>query len=106
MSRSQSPKADDSARLTFSPPREDGASMLSDPDLLDRATMLNRVLVSFDDDLLVEGARRQKAGEPFSGVIYAHQLRITIGQCVHDLELITKVEEPENLTGQVVRIPL
>jgi hypothetical protein len=39
-------------------------------------------------------------------VIYAHLLRITIGQCVYDLELIAKVEEPEGLAGQVVRIPL
>jgi predicted nuclease of predicted toxin-antitoxin system len=70
--------------------QEDGAATLPDPELLDRATLLDRVLVSFDDDLLREGARRQRAGEPFTGVIYAHQLRITIGQCVHDLELIAR----------------
>jgi predicted nuclease of predicted toxin-antitoxin system len=86
--------------------QEDGASTLPDPELLDRATALGRVLFTFDDDLLREGARRQQAGEAFAGVIYAHQLRITIGQCVHDLELIAKVEEPEGLAGQVVRIPL
>ena len=86
--------------------QEDGASTLPDPDLLDRATALGRILFAFDDDLLREGARRQQAGEAFAGVIYAHQLRITIGQCVHDLELIAKVEEPEGLAGQVVRIPL
>jgi predicted nuclease of predicted toxin-antitoxin system len=86
--------------------QEDGASTLSDPELLDRATALGRVLFSQDDDLLREGARRQAAGEAFAGVIYAHQLRITIGQCVHDLELIAKVEEPEGIADQVVRIPL
>ncbi len=68
--------------------QEDGASRLSDPELLDRPTALGRVLFTHDDDLLREGARRQSIGESFSGVIYAHQLRITIGQCVHELELI------------------
>jgi predicted nuclease of predicted toxin-antitoxin system len=86
--------------------QEDGASTLPDPELLDRATALDRVLFTHDDDLLREGARRQAVGEAFAGVIYAHQLRITIGQCVHDLELIAKVEEPEGLASQVVRIPL
>ena len=86
--------------------QEDGAATLSDPELLDRATALGRVLFSQDDDLLREGARRQAPGVVFAGVIYAHQLRITIGQCVHDLELIAKVEETEGLAGQVMRIPL
>jgi predicted nuclease of predicted toxin-antitoxin system len=86
--------------------QEDGASTLPDPELLDRATALGRVLFTFDDDLLREGARRQQAGEAFAGDVYAHQFRITIGQCVHNLELIAKVEEPEGLAGQVVRIPL
>ena len=33
-----------------------------------------------DEDLLAEGVRRQRAGEPLPGIIYAHQLRVTIGQ--------------------------
>jgi len=86
--------------------QEDGASTLPDPELLDRATALGRVLFSQDDDLLREGARRQAAGEAFAGLIYGHQLRITIGQCIQDLELIAMVEEPEGLMNQVVRIPL
>src|SRR4051794_24373751 len=86
--------------------QEDGAATLADPQLLDRATALGRVLVTHDDDLLREAARRQHAGEAFAGVVYAHQLRITIGQCVRDLELIAKIEVPEGLAGQVVCIPL
>ncbi len=86
--------------------QEDGASTLPDPELLNRATAQGRVLVTHDDDLLREGARRQMAGELFAGVIYAHQLNITIGQCVHDLELIAKIGDPEDLAGQVVRLPL
>ena len=52
--------------------QEDGASTLPDPELLDRTTALGRVLFTFDDDLLREGARRQQSGEEFAGVIYAH----------------------------------
>jgi predicted nuclease of predicted toxin-antitoxin system len=37
--------------------QEDGSETLSDSELLNRATQLNRVLFTFDDDLLVEAAR-------------------------------------------------
>jgi hypothetical protein len=53
---------------------EDGTSELPDPELLDRATELERVLFTQDDDLLTEVTRRQRQGQTFSGVIYAHQL--------------------------------
>jgi len=37
---------------------EDGAHELLDPDLLDRAGVLGRVLFTRDDDLLAEATRR------------------------------------------------
>src|SRR5262245_3891077 len=67
---------------------EDGAAEFPDPELLDRATALGRVLFTRDDDLLVEAAIRQRDGLPFAGVVYAHQLHVSIGQCVSDLEVI------------------
>jgi hypothetical protein len=42
----------------------------------------------------------------FVGVVYAHQLRITIGRCVQDLELIAKASEPEELANRVEYLPL
>jgi hypothetical protein len=69
---------------------EDGAGTWEDPALLDRASQLRRVLFTQDDDLLAETARRQAQGQPFGGVIYAHQLQVSIGTCVHDLEVIAK----------------
>lgn len=86
--------------------QEDGADRLSDPKLLDRATQLNRVLFTFDDDLLVEAVNRQRENRPFSGVIYAHPLRISIGQCIQSLELIAKAGEPEDLRNRVEFLPL
>ncbi len=84
----------------------DGATRLDDPDLLDRAGTLARVVFTQDDDFLREAHRRQDSGESFVGVIYAHQLNITIGQSVNDLELIAKIYELEDLANQVEYLPL
>ena len=86
--------------------QEDNTANLSDPALLDRATVLQRALFTFDDDLLTEAARRQAEGIPFAGVIYAHPLRISIGTCVRDLEIIANAGEPKDLINQVVFMPL
>lgn len=86
--------------------QEDGCSRVSDPELLDRATQLGRILFSQDIDLLREAAKRQRLGQPFSGVIYAHQLRVTIGQCVDDLELLAKLTAPEQFRDRVEYLPL
>jgi predicted nuclease of predicted toxin-antitoxin system len=84
----------------------DGAAELEDPELLDRASGLGRVLFTQDEDLLTEGVRRQRIGESFAGIIYAHQLRVTIGQCINDLELIAKVYDPADIAGRIEHLPL
>ncbi len=85
---------------------EDGSHQLSDAELMDRATHLGRALFTHDDDLLAEARRRQRQSIPFAGVIYGHQLRITIGACIRDLELIAKVGEPQDIADQVEYLPL
>jgi Domain of unknown function (DUF5615) len=85
---------------------EDRSHTLEDPELLDRATSLGRVLFSQDDDLLTEAARRQRAGIAFAGVIYAHQRSLSIGECITQLELVAKVSDPEELWGRVLFLPL
>jgi hypothetical protein len=85
---------------------EDDASRLPDTLLLDRATALGRVLFSQDEDLLHEAAQRQQRGLPYAGVIYAHQLKVTIGQCVRDLELLARVGAPEDFADRVQYLPL
>jgi predicted nuclease of predicted toxin-antitoxin system len=86
--------------------QSDGTTKLPDDALLDRATSLGRVLFSLDSDFLAEANSRQKHGGTFAGVIYAHQLRITIGQCVHDLELIAKCAEATDFANRVEHLPL
>lgn len=86
--------------------QEDKHSGISDLLLLDRATSLQRVVFSQDQDFLIEAQRRQVEGIPFTGVIYAHQRVVTIGDCVRDLEIIAKACDPEDLVNMVQFLPL
>lgn len=85
---------------------EDNAAEMEDSDLLDRATALSRVLVTSDKDFLVEADRRQLEGVEFSGVIYAHALRISVRTFIEDLEIIARAGEPEDLANRVQFLPL
>lgn len=85
---------------------EDGHHQVSDPLLLDRAHAMGRVLFSRDDDLIIEAVRRQKEGIPFSGVVIAHQLRVSIGAAIDDLFIIATSGEPEDLMNGVEFLPL
>jgi hypothetical protein len=86
--------------------QEDGRSGATDSEVLDRATELGRVLFSRDVDLLIEAQVRQTAGEEFAGVIYAHQLRVSIGECVRDLELCANASKLDEWTSRVEYLPL
>lgn len=85
---------------------EDDAHELEDADLLKRATELNRVLFTRDDDLLVLAREWQTSGVFFAGVVYAHQLRVSIGTCVEDLSIIAQAGEPDDLANGVRFLPL
>jgi hypothetical protein len=84
---------------------EDGASEFDDNSLLDRTTSLGRVLFSQDEDLLVIADERVRLQREFSGVIYGHQMAISIGQAVRDLEMIAKILEPHDMRNRVEFIP-
>jgi hypothetical protein len=86
--------------------QEDGAERFPDPQLLDRAAELGRVLFSQDDDLLAEASLRQRSNLSFTGIVYAHQLRATIGQLVSDLGLLAKASDPADLANLVIYLPL
>lgn len=86
--------------------QEDGRNGTTDSILLERATELNRVIFTQDDDFLVMANCRQQEGVKFSGVIYGHQQYVTVGECVRDLEIIAKASESEDLVNQVQYLPL
>lgn len=85
---------------------EDGSHEWEDADLLDRATVLQRVPFTQDDDLLAEAARRQRNGTLFYGVIYGHQQRISVGRCVQDLELIVRICTADDVINDVLYLPI
>ena len=77
-----------------------------DPDLLARATELGRAIFTQDEDFLAIAADWQRQSLEFAGIVYAHQLRVPIGRCVEDLELIAKCYEPSDLMNRVEHLPL
>lgn len=84
----------------------DETTTLDDGALLDRATSLGRVIFSQDEDLLAEATRRQRSGQSFGGVIYAHQLGITIGKAINDLELLAQAGNAADFVDRVEYLPL
>lgn len=85
---------------------EDAAAALPDPELLQRAGQLDRVLFTFDDDLLRIAATWQEQGQRFAGLVYAHPLRVSIGRCVADLALLAEAAAIEELRNQVLFLPI
>jgi hypothetical protein len=85
---------------------EDGAAELDDEVLLERAIHLGRVLFSQDRDLLIITHHWLETGREFSGLIYAHQLNITIGRAVRDLELLAQVLDPTDMHNHIEFLPL
>ena len=65
---------------------EAGADRWADERIFMRATELERVLFSEDEDFLALAHRYQDEGTFFTGLIYAHQMRVSIGRCITDLE--------------------
>ncbi|MBI4536677.1 MAG: DUF5615 family PIN-like protein [candidate division NC10 bacterium] len=85
---------------------EDRAQTLPDEHLLDRATALNRVLVTCDPHLLAEATRRQEGKRHFKGIVYGHPVLVSIGDFVRSLELIAKLGTPEEFADRVEYLPL
>lgn len=85
---------------------QDDMHETDDPELLDRATDLGRVLFSTDADLLVEARRRQRIGERFEGIVFARQSRVGIGTQIDDLEVIAKAADPAEVANRVLFLPL
>jgi predicted nuclease of predicted toxin-antitoxin system len=74
--------------------------------LLDRATELNRVIFTQDEDFLAEAHIRQREEIYFSGVVYIHHQRLVIGNCIRDLEMIVQLGTPEEFANRVQYLPL
>lgn len=86
--------------------QDDGRKGMPDTVILDRAMDLQRVVFTQDEDFLAIANHRQQEEVYFAGVIYAHQQNVTFGDCIRDLEIVAKVNEPEDLVNCVQYLPL
>jgi uncharacterized protein with PIN domain len=77
--------------------RELGALGHADIDHLKRATEMNRVLVTADQDFL----RLAAQGIQFAGIVFGVQENHSLGDWVNSLELICFVYEPEEMVNHV-----
>jgi hypothetical protein len=59
------------------------------------------VVVTHDQDFLAEGAKRQRGGIEFSGIIYGRQQRLSGGEWIDVLKTIAYCCEPDELRNQV-----
>jgi hypothetical protein len=84
---------------------EDKSADWTDPDILQRATELQRVVFTLDDDFLAIAADWLESAREFAGVAYAHQLGITIGQAIRDLELMASVLDPDDMRNRIEFLP-
>ncbi|MDC0934942.1 DUF5615 family PIN-like protein [Pirellulales bacterium] len=86
--------------------QEDGTGEMADEGLLGRATELNHLMVSQDEDLLRVANAWQHDKRSYSGLVFSHQQRAGIGQSVEDLELIAKCMSLEEVANRVIYLPL
>jgi predicted nuclease of predicted toxin-antitoxin system len=84
---------------------DDGAEEQDDEEIMKRASQLGRAVFTQDDDFLVVADDWMERGQEFAGLIYAHQLRITIAQAIRDLELIAKVMNPDEMRNRIEFLP-
>jgi Domain of unknown function (DUF5615) len=85
---------------------EDNASTLDDEVLLLRATQYDRILVTQDIGLSARASNWLTEGRHFAGVVFAHQMNITIGQLVRDLEMIALASLDGEFANHILHLPL
>ena len=86
--------------------QDDAWDRREDEELLLRATHLGRVVFTQDADFLRIAAEFHQRSREFAGIVYGHQMRVSIGQCVLDLELIARCYEPSDMLNRIEHLPL
>ncbi len=84
---------------------EEETNTLPDDALLEQATSEGRTLVTSDIRFKALAEDWQREGRIFAGLIYGHA-RLSVGDFIHELEIIAKTSEPDELAGTVIHLPL
>jgi hypothetical protein len=82
--------------------QQDGYSERMDDEVLDRATSLGRVVFTQDEDYLAIANRWQRSLKAFVGIVYGHQLDLTIGATIEALELICQAMSTNEIQNRVI----
>jgi len=85
---------------------DDHAADWDDEEILAQATRLGRIVFTQDDDFLAIGHHWQRTSREFTGIVYAHQLKITVGQAITDLELIATFMTADEMRNRIEFLPL
>lgn len=85
--------------------REDGCDREPDEVLLERATELERVMVSQDSDFLQLAQKRLSLGRSFPGLVFCRISGISTSELINDVELIAVAMTSGEMADQVVWIP-
>jgi hypothetical protein len=85
---------------------EEGHDRKTDKELLIISTSMGRVMVTQDIRFRVLAEDWQRQGRLFTGLIFAHQRRVSFGEMVGDLELIARATDPAFWLNRVEQLPL
>jgi hypothetical protein len=86
--------------------QQDARDETSDPELLDRATELGRIIFTCDTDFLAEGRQQLHENRVFATIVFAHQQHLSIRTCVEDLELVATPSSKEEHLRKIIFLPL
>ena len=85
---------------------DDAHGDLPDELILARATSLGRLIFTQDADFLVIASQWAAARREHAGIVYGHQLQVTVGQAIRDLQLIAQIMEKAEMANRVEFLPL
>jgi len=83
----------------------DGTQRTGDESLLARATELDRILITSDQDFLEITARWRREGREFSSVAFYTQERFDLGRMLDSLRVIADASEMQDRYNRVYFVP-
>lgn len=86
--------------------QDDSMDGISDEKLLRRASELQRVLVTGDQDFLEITSNFQNRKEKFAGVLFYRSTKVGISELINDLTVISSAGNPEDFENLLIYLPL
>lgn len=84
---------------------EDGYAKEADEELLGRSSKLGCILATYDYGFLEMANCWQRAGRPFSGVVFGFKTRVEVGMAIRYLEDLAIQTPADTIADSVAYIP-